>query len=131
MPEFPVLSFSFSRLKQSKHTKTSRKSFKALPEAVTGAPAFGFREVFCVSGNAMIHTDISLSAAAFFCHGKKKEQAPAGKAWHPGVIPFPLPEISGAFAFPPALCTIIMTKNEIKEAYDGFCEAGTGISEGM
>ncbi|WP_444196004.1 hypothetical protein [Dialister succinatiphilus] len=32
----------------------------------------------------MIHTDISLSAAALFCHGKKKEQAPAGKAWHPG-----------------------------------------------
>ena len=46
MPEFPVLSFSFSRLKQSKHTKTSRKSFKALPEAATGAPAFGFRGVF-------------------------------------------------------------------------------------
>ena len=41
---------------KSKHTKTSCKSFKALPEAVTGAPAFGFREVFCVSGNAMIHT---------------------------------------------------------------------------
>ena len=60
---------------KSKHTKTSCKSFKALPEAVTGAPAFGFREVFCVSGNAMIHTDISLSAAALFCHGKKKEQA--------------------------------------------------------
>lgn len=56
MPEFPVLSFFLSRLKISKHTKTSRKSFKALPEAVTGAPAFGFREVFCVSGNAMIHT---------------------------------------------------------------------------
>ncbi|WP_418461548.1 hypothetical protein [Dialister succinatiphilus] len=37
----------------------------------------------------MIHTDISLSAAAFFCHGKKKEQAPAGKGWHPGGHPFP------------------------------------------
>lgn len=88
MPEFPVLPFSFSRLKQSKHTKTSRKSFKALPEAATGAPAFGFREVFCVSGNAMIHTDISLSAAALFCHGKKKEQA-GGKGMASGSHPFP------------------------------------------
>lgn len=97
MPEFPVLSFSFSRLKQSKHTKTSRKSFKALPEAVTGAPAFGFREVFCVSGNAMIHTipyDIRLCmqqpmhAAALFRHGKKKEQA-GGKGMASGGHPFP------------------------------------------
>ena len=88
MPEFPVLSFSFSRLKQSKHTKTSRKSFKALPEAATGAPAFGFREVFFVSGNAMIHTDISLSAAALFCYGKKKEQV-GGKGMASGGHPFP------------------------------------------
>jgi|GEM_PF-2571362 len=73
---------------KSKHTKTSRKSFKALPEAVTGAPAFGFREVFCVSGNAVIHTDISLSAAALFCHGKKKEQA-GGKGMASGSHPFP------------------------------------------
>ena len=36
----------------------------------------------------MIHTDISLSAAALFCHGKKKEQA-GGKGMASGDHPFP------------------------------------------
>lgn len=92
MPEFPVLSFSFSRLKQSKHTKTSRKSFKALPEAVPGAPAFGFREVFCVSGNAMIHTipyDIRLCMQQPSSDTGRKKSRRAGKVWHPGDHPFP------------------------------------------
>lgn len=92
MPEPPVLYFSFSRLKQSKHTKTSRKSFKALPEAVTGAPAFGFREVFCVSGNAMIHTipyDIRLCMQQPSSDTGRKKSRRAGRAWYPGGHPFP------------------------------------------
>lgn len=36
----------------------------------------------------MIHTDISLSAAALFCYGKKKEQA-GGKGMVSGGHPFP------------------------------------------
>lgn len=74
---------------KSKHTKTSRKSFKALPEAVTGAPAFGFREVFLRVRECNDSYRYQSLCSSPFLPWEEKRAGAGGKGMASGSHPFP------------------------------------------